>query len=95
MPDYSMCDDPYCPSAPRCYRHTASGTKPNPLRQAYTDFQRSDGAEACEDFLGYRIKRNQGKGADTIDILKSFNETVEVTIDDIVKYAESLLKGLC
>ena len=35
MPDISMCASEICRRRTECYRHEASGTEPNPHRQAY------------------------------------------------------------
>lgn len=50
MPDISMCANQTCPLAPSCYRHEASGTKPNPYRQAYAAFSwvKVEGKPTCE-----------------------------------------------
>jgi hypothetical protein len=50
MPDISMCaNDNACPVRSRCYRSTASGTKPWE-RQAYMEF-RPDLGERCKGFI--------------------------------------------
>jgi len=35
MPDITMCASTTCNRSTQCYRHEASGTEPNPHRQAY------------------------------------------------------------
>jgi hypothetical protein len=47
MPDISMCSNPSCPKTETCYRHQASGTQPNPWRQAYAGFT-WDKEKKCE-----------------------------------------------
>ncbi len=48
-----MCWNKDCPLASQCYRHEASGTKPNPYRQTYGDFDfaiNDEGEAECENF---------------------------------------------
>lgn len=48
MPDISMCSVETCELKTRCYRHEASGTKPNQYRQSY--FMSSNPGKDCEQF---------------------------------------------
>jgi hypothetical protein len=64
MPDISMCAAENCPVAARCYRHAASGTKPDEFLQSYSGFEPEKG-EACRGFtrVGHIFKFNNGCGA--------------------------------
>lgn len=46
MPDISMCTAHSCPLKTECYRYMA---KPNPFRQAYSNFSYNE-KEGCDDF---------------------------------------------
>jgi hypothetical protein len=55
MPDISMCPSEDCPVRRGCYRNEASGTRPNPWRQAWADWtwgQPANGGSsiACEGY---------------------------------------------
>jgi hypothetical protein len=49
-PDISMCADDECPSRAECYRHRASGTKPNLPWQTFMDWKRKPNDERCAEF---------------------------------------------
>lgn len=48
--DIAMCLSETCPSRSLCHRHEASGTRPDPHRQTYTDFQHDPETGKCDDF---------------------------------------------
>lgn len=48
-PDISMCLDADCPARHQCFRHEASGTKPNPYRQTVADFHHDETGK-CDSF---------------------------------------------
>jgi len=53
MPDISMCGNPTCPLAPKCYRAQAT---PHPYWQAYSSFtprEKVDGWD-CDHFMKMR-----------------------------------------
>lgn len=49
MPDITMCTSSECAVAGRCYRNSASGTKPTDMLQAFSEFEPAKGAE-CSGF---------------------------------------------
>ena len=52
MPDFSMCPSETCPSRETCRRNPASGTKPTPDWQAWSDFDLVRGfGERCAHYL--------------------------------------------
>jgi hypothetical protein len=56
MPDISMCPSTTCNRRTECYRNAASGTEPNPWRQAY--FVSTDMTEnGCEKFSPQHTKK--------------------------------------
>ena len=57
MPDISMCTSKECASSATCYRHADSGTKPDPLRQAYMLF----GPQQCEAYMPVAKKKEPKK----------------------------------
>lgn len=48
MPDIAMCGNKDCPAKETCYRHEASGTKPNPHGQTYAIWQPTLKGEVLE-----------------------------------------------
>ena len=57
MPDITMCASTTCNRSTQCYRNAASGTEPNPYRQAY--FVSTDMTEdGCEMFSPQDKERN-------------------------------------
>jgi hypothetical protein len=50
VPDISLCMDNECPARSRCYRHTASGTKPSEFWQAYSAFKHDPDKGRCAEF---------------------------------------------
>jgi hypothetical protein len=63
MSDISMCDNQNCDFNRSCYRFMA---KPNPYRQAYTDFAPDEKTGECEYFMEIRGK----KGPSPVDAFK-------------------------
>lgn len=56
MPDISMCNADHCPRKTECYRHEASGTKPNDGRQSYMMFQPGGYMGGCYGFMPVATK---------------------------------------
>jgi len=56
MPDITMCPSTTCSRRTECYRNAASGTEPNPQRQAY--FVSTDMTDdGCERFSPQDTKK--------------------------------------
>ncbi len=55
MPAISMCPSEDCPARRDCYRNEASGTRPNPWRQTWSDWtwRQPTAAESLVDCEGY------------------------------------------
>lgn len=56
MPDITMCASDTCHRRTECYRHEASGTEPNPHRQAYFISSEID-KDNCEYFAPQHTKK--------------------------------------
>lgn len=62
MPDIAMCQDDDCPARSKCYRHSASGTTPKGLNQAYLIFCREHGDKNCGYFWPLPAPAEQQNG---------------------------------